>query len=122
MELYQEALGVVLMFTRGHECEIEFLGETEEYSKLFDPPVPAREMLPEWYKQMQNYLTEERVASKEGVFNSTVKQCMPVFDAITAGYIYTMPQDLHVTFNQDGEVRTSWPVSINCFDTEMVRG
>lgn len=89
---------------------MQFLGETPDYAEAFDPPVPARELVPEWYKRMPNYCTPEREVGEYGHFNSTVKHCMPALDAITAGYILTLPQDLHVVHNEGYEVSTSWPV------------
>jgi hypothetical protein len=88
---------------------IEFLAETEA-CEIFDPPSPAKDFLADWYKRMPNYSTPEREVGQYGHFNSTIKHCMPVLDAMTAGYMLTMPQDLHVTLNQNGEVKTAWPV------------
>lgn len=60
-------------------------------------PVPAKKMIPDWYKSLQNYaedFTSETYIP--GVNPSTVKRCIPVFDAMTAGYIITTPQDIAV--------------------------
>lgn len=74
-------------------------------------PVPAKRMLPNWYKEMNPYVRGKREVITDtdlGNTSSTVKKCMPVFDALTAGYIIPLPCDVHV-FNQDGYPAFSWP-------------
>jgi hypothetical protein len=89
---------------------VEFNAPDEEYGQVFDPPIPAKDVLPEWYKNQNAYIGGEKVPNEKGMFDSTIKHCMPVFDALTAGYILTLPTDLHVIANPDGTVNTSWPV------------
>jgi hypothetical protein len=40
--------------------------------------------------------------------SATIKRCMPVFDAITAGYIITSPTDIYVNL-KDGIQYFQWP-------------
>lgn len=68
----------------------DFVGVGQEYY-----PVPANKLLPEWYKQTPGYNGEKSVE------NATIKKCMPVFDAITSGYLLLLPVDIHVT-QRDG--------------------
>ena len=64
---------------------------------IIDEPKPASAFLPDWYKNITSYVTgkKEPPPTLEGT-NSTIKKCVPVFDAITAGYIITLPCDVHV--------------------------
>jgi hypothetical protein len=89
--------------------EIEFCAVDKEYLGAFDPPVPAKDILPEWYKEQQPYVGEKK-PNERGMFNSTIKHCMPVLDAMASGYILCLPTDIHVTPTPDGSVNTSWPV------------
>jgi hypothetical protein len=98
------------MFAQKKGCRIEFLGDTADCAELFDPPIPAKDLLPEWYKRMPSYCTPERSITKHGHFNSTIKHCMPALDAMTTGYILTLPQDLHVTEHTEANISTSWPM------------
>jgi len=50
-----------------------------------DYPSPAKKNLPEWFKKLQH-----------NPDNLTVKGCMPFFDALTAGYILKIPQDIRI--------------------------
>lgn len=90
---------------------IEFLGQDETYSRAIDPPVPARDVIPEWYRDLPSYGDGVKVVNGTGHFNSTAKHCMPILDSMTAGYVLKLPQDLHVLSNSDEEgVTTAWPM------------
>lgn len=74
-------------------------------------PVPASKEVPEWYKSME----ASKGSSKENpllVYDSqTIKRCMPVFDAITTGYILKTFTDIYVNPSKDGagtEVRWAY--------------
>jgi hypothetical protein len=78
------------------------------------PPTPAIKSIPDWYIKMNEYVTEKKeiktkVLNEEiSPFNpATIKKCMPVFDAMTTGYILYMPFDLFVK-QQDGEPYYMW--------------
>jgi hypothetical protein len=72
------------------------LGVLEEHS-----PKPASTLIPEWYKKLESYVGGERKPTGQGVTSGTVKRCMPVFDAITGGYIITSPADVFVSQKED---------------------
>ena len=70
-----------------------------EFSPLYDnllyPPKPASAVIPEWYKNTESYLMKDKVALQGQGF-ATIKKCVPVFDAITAGYIIFSSTDIQV--------------------------
>jgi len=72
-----------------------------------EQPQPASKFTPDWYKDMQSYTTEKKKPNGNGGTNATVKRCMPVFDAINAGYIITSPADVYVSI-KDGEQYFEW--------------
>jgi hypothetical protein len=49
-------------------------------------PVRASNIVPSWYRE-QDFGDEK---------HPTIKRCMPILDAMTAGYMYVMPADVHV--------------------------
>lgn len=49
---------------------------TEEFAKVY-PPVPAKDIIPEWIKNVKPH-------TPQGI--STVKRCPPMIDMITSGY------------------------------------
>lgn len=75
--------------------------------KELEKPVPASSMIPDWYKNMDSYIGGDKKPSGSGGTTATVKRCMPVFDAITAGYLIKLPADVFVTM-QDGEQHFEW--------------
>jgi hypothetical protein len=68
------------------------IGVPEEFA-----PKPATSFVPNWYKNMESYLGGEKKPTGEGITSGTIKRCMPVFDAITHGYIITTYTDIFVS-------------------------
>lgn len=67
-------------------------GIPDEYA-----PQPAGNYVPDWYKQLESYMGGEKKPTGEGQTTGTIKRCMPVFDAITGGYIITTYVDIFVS-------------------------
>jgi hypothetical protein len=70
-------------------------------------PKPSENILPEWYKKTESYIGKKKKPSGDGNTTGTVKRCMPVFDALTAGYIITSPADVYVS-QRDGQPWFEW--------------
>jgi hypothetical protein len=68
------------------------MGVPEEFA-----PKPATSFVPEWYKDLESYVGGEKKPTGGGQTTGTIKRCMPVFDAITHGYIITTYTDIFVT-------------------------
>jgi hypothetical protein len=62
-------------------------------------PKPAVQCIPKWYKEIEPRFPKEKKPSSL----RTIKKCIPVFDAITAGYIFVTYHDTWVT-KVDGEI------------------
>jgi hypothetical protein len=62
-------------------------------------PQPAAKHVPDWYKSLESYVGGMKVPPVEnaGGTSATIKRCMPVFDAITSGYIIPTYVDVFVT-------------------------
>jgi len=69
------------------------IGVAKEYA-----PKPAIHFIPQWYKEMEAYFPKERTPESL----PTIKKCIPVLDAITAGYIIVSSCDVYVSV-KDGE-------------------
>ena len=72
-----------------------------------EKPKPASQIIPDWYKDAESYIGGQKKPSGNGGTMATVKRCMPVFDAITAGYIITLPADVYVSI-KDGQQYFEW--------------
>lgn len=67
-------------------------------------PQPASKYLPEWYKKTQTYVGNKKDITLNLQTNGTVKKCMPVFDALTSGYIIPTYCDLIVRRDEAGNI------------------
>jgi hypothetical protein len=70
-------------------------------------PTPGVKAVPEWYKKMETSYAENKNQSHEVRQTQTIKRCMPVLDAITAGYIIKTHTDIFVK-NNDGVISFEW--------------
>lgn len=71
-------------------------------------PKPASSCIPDWYKNLESYIGGEKQPNGNGSTTGTIKRCMPVFDAITAGYILFSPVDVWIS-QRNGEPWYEWP-------------
>jgi len=76
---------------------------TSGYKDLLKP-VPAYTMVPDWYKQTDSYVGGDKKPNGEGQTLATIKRCMPVFDAITAGYLILLPADVWVSIKDEQQI------------------
>jgi hypothetical protein len=74
-------------------------------------PKPSTAYVPEWYKELPSYYnpTQEKKPDGDGTSSTTVKRCMPLFDATTAGYIIPLYSDVYVSQRKNSNgVKTPW--------------
>jgi len=62
-------------------------------------PKPASFFIPEWYKKMEASIPKKDINPDTSIV--TIKKCIPVLDAMTAGYIIVTPCDLHVSMKDE---------------------
>lgn len=82
----------------------------ESFEGIYPDPVPAKKIVPEWYKKMSTYIDGRnvpRVFTKDASgthTNLTMKACIPIRDVITSGYIIPLHVDVIVDqgFDKDG--------------------
>jgi hypothetical protein len=72
-----------------------------------EAPKPASKVIPEWYKNTNSYIGNEKKPAGNSNTTATIKRCMPVFDALTSGYIIESPADVYVSF-KDGNQWFEW--------------
>ena len=79
-----------------------------------DKPIRAEKSLPDWFKKIPSYTWGEKLPPHPDVADkhetsSTVKKCVPVYDALTSGYLLTLPTDLNVIQNNGAPPYFQWP-------------
>jgi hypothetical protein len=72
-----------------------------------EKPQLASKVIPEWYKEIGSYVGDKKIPQDNGTSPGTIKKCVPVFDAITAGYIIVSPADVYVSL-KDGNQFFHW--------------
>jgi hypothetical protein len=87
--------------------KIQFIASSADVYNAEKPPVPAKTLIPNWFKE----IPPER--DLDGTFtlrhSSTVKKCTPFMDALTTGYMVTVPQDIAIKII-DGKQYAYWGV------------
>jgi hypothetical protein len=73
------------------------IGISKEYY-----PVPASKITPDWYKNLESYTDGDKRPNGKGTTTATAKRCMPIFDAMTGGYIISTHADLFISQKLDG--------------------
>ncbi|MGH8984321.1 MAG: DUF6065 family protein [Acidimicrobiia bacterium] len=91
---------------------IEFLCRPEDKGVIADP-IPAKNVLPTWFRQLPGTDTSQVSATNNGL---TVKRCMPFFDALCAGWILPLAATVRLEITDGGRtLNAGWE-----FDREMV--
>lgn len=79
------------------------------------PPDPAIKHIPDWYKDLAQHYNTNKLEFLNPVndrgtdgANVSTKMCYPFRDAMTAGYMYRLTEDLHVSLDPDGKPHISW--------------
>jgi hypothetical protein len=97
--------------------KLQFEPFDEEMGLLFEKPKPAAQSIPEWYKNMPVHMDNEKDTglNKESVAvsNLTLKGCNPFLDALTSGYIFTLPFDIEFRKDDQGRLGIRWATNIN---------
>jgi len=83
---------------------IKYESALEEYPKSINP---SKKYIPNWYKKIPKWQNNEIFSLKTLNFMPTVKVCVPFLEAMSTGYMITLPYDLYV--KKDGEgIYLSW--------------
>lgn len=88
--------------------EIIFINSFSMSELSIEKPKPSNQYIPEWYKKLESYMSGKKEPNENSQStNATVKKCIPVFDAITSGYIIPTPCDVWVR-QVDGKPYYQW--------------
>lgn len=82
---------------------IKYQSAIQEYPNILSM---AKTHIPEWYKKIPRWKNNKMFTLENGMA-PTVKQCVPFMDALSCGYIVTLPYDLYV-HNNNGSPYLVW--------------
>lgn len=73
------------------------------YQLPIDPPIPASDIIPEWYRKGESFLDINglKTTADNPDKASGMKGCMPFFDSLTSGYFITTWADVEFTKNEN---------------------
>jgi hypothetical protein len=95
--------------------KITFIPTKSNYEESLMVPEPGTRHVPEWYKNLAKHdksnsektLYPENHVGTDGALVQT-KQCPPLLDAMTAGYMYVLEDNLYVDLKPDGTPILTW--------------
>lgn len=79
--------------------------EDEDIPKEYYP-IPAEKNIPKWYKAMKSYYDTKNGFQKRET--ETIKRCMPVFDAFTAGYFIVLHTAISISYDENKMLVINW--------------
>lgn len=88
--------------------KIQFFAETKEMLEVLDKPFPAIQKIPDWVAKTPSYVGGKPTIDNFSDPNSTAKKCMPLFDAMTAGYFIPLHTDLWIEGNGTPNLDMKW--------------
>lgn len=126
-----------MKFSLGGKQFIEFKTDVKGLEQ-FAPVKPAKFFLPQWFKDMKDYIPSDAVHEK-GKLNyfgknkdtaikwtsGTVKRCPAIIDLITEGFVIPMWADFLVQRNMDymeWDNKNSMPYGIEFHSKEQIKG
>jgi hypothetical protein len=113
--------------------KIEFIPSTKQCELYVKSPMPAKNYLPEWYKEIKPVTKSSLKFNNYGP-ELNVKMCMPFLDSMTAGYIQETwcdifieykNDEIHYRYSEDPEIisireRVSLPITDEYYPFEFV--
>lgn len=100
--------------------KIKFIPSNQQVLQQTAPPVPAKTIVPQWYKDGELWISpsgNKVGSSKDPGKVGGMKTCLPFLDAMISGYLITTWHDVEITKN-DGEVDYRY---IKLVDGEIVQ-
>jgi hypothetical protein len=82
--------------------KISFIASNEEIFYDFPYPEPSHKFVPQWYKDMPFFTTDEKYIGSNGNPNLTIKKCVPFRDTLFSGYMIPLPYDVYISQNNNG--------------------
>jgi hypothetical protein len=87
---------------------ITFIANTKNFLDVAPKPVPASRVVPNWFKNTPPYINDKKGIDPNNDPNSTIKKCMPVVDAMNAGYHIVLPCDVWVYNEGENRLKFQW--------------
>lgn len=95
---------------------IKFRPKNKKFEYLDGYPTKSLLNIPDWYKETSNRIDKNNKSMwLNGGTNLTIKSCIPFLDAITCGYMITLPFDIYVEKNPKNGYKIHWEIDMPNF-------
>lgn len=91
--------------------KIQIIPMTKEVELAGIEPQPAVKFIPNWYKKINPFTNGDKKLKFQHyskTHNTSIKKCIPFVDAMTAGYIFSLNDDIYVEILETGEPYIRW--------------
>lgn len=95
---------------------IRFVASTKEAELASVAPEPASKFVPEWYKKIGPWTNGAKKLSYpfgSETHNASIKRCVPFLDAMTAGYIFSLDDDIYVELDANKQPFIRWKSTVD---------
>jgi hypothetical protein len=66
--------------------------------------VPIKTLVPKWYKDLRLFYNNQVIDPETSSIIKTIKNCTPVMDSLTSGYAITLPHDIAISYDANGQI------------------
>lgn len=100
---------------------VKFYAFSEKTAMFCPKPEPASKSIPDWYRRQPGFAGDEfKDYISKGGHSSTIKRCMPIFDLMTAGYIFKVPMDIYVNTKDPEKIAWNVPNELKFVGNDMI--
>ena len=100
---------------------VRFYPFSDKTAMFVPKPEAASKCMPDWYKKQPGFAGDEfKDYISKGGQSSTIKRCMPIFDLMTAGYIFKVPMDIYVNAKNPEKITWSVPNELKFLGNDMI--
>lgn len=83
--------------------KIKFTPASKDVELLINPPMPAKQSIPEWFKKIPAF-NPKKPSFQNNQIETNLKMCMPFFDATTGGYIQKTWADIFIDIRDESVI------------------
>jgi hypothetical protein len=81
---------------------MKFVYFTSDVNVPLGNPIPAKKIIPKWYRDAESDYTVE------GESSAGLKKCAPFLDTLVSGYFLVTPFDIYIGKQDDGAIDIRW--------------
>jgi hypothetical protein len=104
------------IFNKKEKRVLKYEPKIKTYSNVI---IPAKRVIPDWYKKIPQFY-DNKMFKDDFTQNPTIKLCLPFLDALSIGYVITLPFDLYIQENDEFPT-VIWPKGVEKFPSPRIK-